>query len=416
MKPLKQTSKGTNEVQVKVNSGVQANHLEPASKNPASMKAGLAPKNGDLAVPHQVQNTPLSHSAPVIRRQSKQSKQAIAAKLVQAMLSNKEGPFNRQQLLEFARSPLVSDEVRPIPRTWPDKVIAAKDVWTWGDELVKSHQKIFVKEGQRSYAKAVINVVFPDDVNKPAHLPEKLATFCLALDEQVIQQCRDCGLTEEEFDSVRMRVLEGFISGRVLCQHLRPKTMSMHDTQGWQMDADLLAAAADKLTLYLDKLLSYNDALLAPIPAPMPQKQQTVSSKMQIMEFLSPQQRELLAKTEYSDEFYKRADIYFNSSVKNKPFLIACLLSFYLKIPSDANGLYFSRLDKVEQFLYDERHTLDKLTREGQLYMLDQINIITTPDRRGTLSKASLANALEVATGMLPLLSEEDEGSDSTNT
>lgn len=213
-----------------------------------------------------------------------------------------------------------------------------------------------------------------------------------------------------------MRVLGGFINGRVLCQHLRPKNESMDGMPGWQMDTDLLAAAADKLNLYMHKLLTFNDALLEPAPVLVPQAQQTASPRMQIMQFMSAHQREMLVETEYSDEFYNRAAIYLKSSVKNKPFLIACLLSFYLKIPSDANGLYFSKLDKVEQFLYDERHKLDKLTREGQLYMLDQLNIITTPDRRGTLSEASLMKALDVAAGMLKTLREEDEGSDSTNT
>lgn len=409
MKPLSQTSRVINGASEQSKAGLPVDQSDSAKKKPATMKVGTAQKSGDLVAPPEAQNTRASHSPPVITGRGKQRNQAITAKVVQDMLSDKDGPLNRQQLLEFSRSPITAKEVRSIPRTWPVQLFSAKDIWTWGDKLVKFHQKIFTKEGQQSYAKSVINAVFPDDANKPAHLPEKLEAFCLALDRQVIQQCRNSGLTMEEFDTLRMRVLGGFINGRVLCQHLRPKTISMDGKSGLQMDADLLAAAADKLNLYLDKLLSSNDALLAPVPAPVPKAQQTISPKMQIMKFLSAEGRKELAKSEYSDEFYKRATIYLNSSIKNKGFLITCLLFFYLKIPSDANNIYFSKLDKLEQFLYDERHTLDKLTREGRIYLLDQIDLMSFPDRRETLSKASLVQALNVAVGMLPTLPEINE-------
>lgn len=169
--PLKEISKDINKAQEEAKKSVPANHQEPASKKLATMKAGMAQKNGDLIVPPDAQNAQESHSAPVIRGQSKHSKQAIAAKVVRELLSDKDGPLNRQQLLEFSRSPIKTKDVRPIPRTWPAQLITAKDIWTWGDKLIKSHQKIFTKEGQQTYAKAVINAVFPDDANKPAHLP-----------------------------------------------------------------------------------------------------------------------------------------------------------------------------------------------------------------------------------------------------
>lgn len=415
MRPLNQTSNGINREQGKPKGEMPDSNSALPNKTPAKMKAGVAKNSDGLALPPDAEHIQLSHSTPVTTGQRKHRKEVIPANLVKDMLSDKNGPFNRQQLLAFSRSPITQKDVRPIPRTWPVQLLSAKDVCTWGDKLVKSHQKIFDKEGKQSYLKAVINAVFPDDENKPAHLPDKLEAFCLALDEQVIHQCRDRGLSEEEFDTLRMRVLGGFINGRVLYKHLRPEIMDDEDTsqKEFQIDRDLLTAAADKLMPYLNKILAVNDTLLQPIPLALPQVQQKLTPTMQIKKLLGKRFIQDIENTEYANEFYQRAAIYLNSSIKNKRFMMTSLLCLYQQIPEDDDTHYLARLDRAAEFIYDKRHKLDKLTREGQLYMLNQIELISSPDRRKTLSTVLLAQALEFAAGILPPVQEGDSVSES---
>lgn len=416
MKPLSQTSNGINRAQEKINRAMPESETAPQGKKTAKIKEGLAKKSDEFALRSDTQHAPLSHSAPVTTTQRKNSSQSIPANLVKDMLSGKDGPFNRQQLLAFSSSPITDKDVRQIPRTWPAQLLSAKDVWTWGDKLRKSCQKIFDKQGQQAYANAVITAIFPDDVKKSAHLPDKLEDFCLALDAQVIQQCRGSGLTDDEFDTLRMRVLGGFINGRVLYKHLRPEIMEEEASQKeTQMDVDLLNAAADKLSFYLDKIMTVNDALRQPVPVALPPVQEKLSPKMQVRKLLGRESIMEIENSKYAEEFYQRAAIFLGSSVRNKRFLMTSLLSLYLQIPADANNNYLSKLDRAVEFIYDNRHAFDKLNEEGQFYLLNQIELISSPDRRKTLSTASLLEALKFASAILSPVQEGDSESESTS-
>lgn len=414
MKPLSQTSNGINRAQEKVKRDMPESETAPKEKKPAKMTARPAKKSEQPELRSDSQHAPLSHSAPVTTSQRKNRRQSIPANLVKDMLSSKDGPFNRQQLLAFTLSPITEKDVRPIPRTWPVELLSAKDIWTWGDKLVKAHQGIFDKEGKQAYVNAVVTAIFPDDKNKPAHLPDKLEAFCLALDEQVIQHCRASGLTGEELDNLRMRVLGGFINGRVLCKHLRPAIIQEQTSQKeWQIDSDLLKAAADKLAISLDKIMAVNDELLSTVPAALPQVQKKLSPKMQVRKLLDRQSIIKIENSSYAEHFYQNAAIFLSSSVRNKRFMIFSLLSLYLQIPAHADKTYFLKLNKAVDFVYDNRHTLDKLNKESQYYLLNQFELISSPDRRNTLSTKAMMQALNFALDILPTVQEGDSESES---
>jgi hypothetical protein len=380
----------------------------------AAMQTQQAGSNKETLPSPGSRNAESSHTAPVTTGRVQQRIQAIPADIVKKNLSDANGPFNRQQLVQYASSDITEKDMQTIPRTWPTELISAKDIWSWGDALVKAHQAIYDKQGKEAYVKAIIAAIFPDDPEKPFNFPVKLNAICQALDKQVILQCRQLKLTKDELDDVRMRVVGGFLYGRVLCSHLQPIQMRAHvsDADKARMDESLLSAIPlVKRNRFLETILSVNDPMLEPARAPQAQAQASQSGaiKKQVIKIIGSEMYRDIQHTGNAEDFYAFAADYLNSSVKDKEFMLTALFILCKQMPERSDKYEINLWKKAEKFIFDARHKLDNLTPEGKLYFLQQLELIAFPDRPGTLKSKLLKDALRAAEGILPAIEEDNE-------
>jgi hypothetical protein len=366
----------TNEVRQDTPAEQVADNHSSTSATP-SMQAKAMSNSSAKEVTSKGSASESVHSEPhtIDRQQSRTQRrlQAAAARLVDDILTDENGPMGRKELIAYSQSDFSSSELKAIPRTWPPELTSANDIKSWANNIVSAHQEVFSQKGELAYVNGIAKAIFQQGPNKSENFPRNLKASCLALDKQVIQKCRGQGLSKEEVDAVRMRVLGGFLDGRVLGVHLRPMALRerSYSEAGYELDAEIRTAVYEDANIYLSALIDINDAL------------------------------ELKSNASITSKLYDEATDTRSSSVKDRRFLIKLIFAFNHMLPSNEAERKGARWVQAEQFIFDQRYAIDDLSPNGKQYFLQQIKDIAASGSGHTLSKAALKPILKLAKAMV---------------
>lgn len=370
---------------------------EPAKKEntgrPQPAMQGKAPANKKNLPPPQKSDAPQpSHTAPVTTGSRKRT-HSVPAALAKETLHDAHGPLSRQQLITYSNTPITSKDVKSIPAKWATDLISDSGLREWGEELARANQKVFEKKGLQAYAKAVIDGIFPDDEDEEWNLPEKLEEFCLAVDEQLLEQCQGKGMSVDELDQLRWRVLSGFIFGRILPTYLHPMALRANPKSASckQMNDALMTEGDTKVNQFVEGVIAFND------------RKKEIIAQIGKQEFLDN------GHPEHIVSFFHDAAQFLNSGVTNKRFLIFTILCLYEHAPKDMASYHSKRIQAAVQFIFKNRHELDTLTQQGRDYFMEQLELSAIADRNATLKMDKLKQSLLIAQRMMPPLGEASE-------